>query len=167
MGTSSLAPLAFKHPHRGTSLAVQWLRHRAGASGSIPGRGTKITQAAQRGRGKKKKKKKKPAQVNTAHRLRQQQQQQSIKPVSWGGTWNPVPSQGRGPAPHKVTSFLDSGDLTAHGSPAQAPAPRTPKNRGKALSGLRVPWGHSKGSRTLKYQGAVGSRMRWEAPITQ
>ena len=42
-----------------TSLVVQWLRLRAstaGGTGLIPGRGTKIPHAAQRGKKKKKKK---------------------------------------------------------------------------------------------------------------
>lgn len=85
-----------------------------------------------------------------------------------GGTQKPMPSQERGPAPHKGTSpFLDSRDLTAYDSPVQMPVPQTPEHRGKALSGLRVPWGHGRGSRTLTSQGAVGSAMKWEASIKQ
>ena len=44
-------------PMLGTSLAVQWLRlwaAKAGGTGSIPGRGTKISHAARRGKKKKK-----------------------------------------------------------------------------------------------------------------
>lgn len=44
--------------------------------------------------------------------------------------------------PRRGALLLTKGLLTAYDSPVQVPVPQTPEHRGKALSGLRVPWGH-------------------------
>ena len=59
-GVRDADPLPSQNPHVGTSLVVQWLRLRAlnaGGTGSIPGWGTKIPHAAQRGQNKQTNKK--------------------------------------------------------------------------------------------------------------
>ena len=57
----------------GTSLVVHWLRlcaPTAGGTGSIPGRGTKILHAAQRGQTKIKKKK-----IELLHNIRKEKEE--------------------------------------------------------------------------------------------